>query len=214
MFAKRVGGGFGGKQELLTEDLVALAVLKTGKPVAYEFSRSDQFTIAPSRHPMRVSVRAGADADGTLTALAIDVLSDAGAYGNHSIGVMFHGCAESMAVYRAATKRVDAEAVYTNNVPSGAFRGYGLGQIIFAVESAMDQLADRLGMDPSSFGGATSSFPETILSTGTSRTVISSSAATGWTSASTSSTVHCQADAERLHRLGRVGGSVGAWQLP
>lgn len=62
VFAKRVGGGFGGKQELLTEDLVALAVLKTGKPVAYEFSRSDQFTIAPSRHPMRVSVRAGADA--------------------------------------------------------------------------------------------------------------------------------------------------------
>lgn len=151
VFAKRVGGGFGGKQELLTEDLVALAVLRTGRPVAYEFSRSDQFTIAPSRHPMRVSVRAGADADGTLTALAIDVLSDAGAYGNHSIGVMFHGCAESMAVYRAATKRVDAEAVYTNNVPSGAFRGYGLGQIIFAVESAMDQLADRLGMDPFEF---------------------------------------------------------------
>ncbi len=58
------------------------------------------------------------------------------------------GAAESMAVYRAATKRVDAEAVYTNNVPSGAFRGYGLGQIIFAVESAMDQLANRLGMDP------------------------------------------------------------------
>ena len=151
VFATRVGGGFGGKQEMLTEDLVALAVLRTGRPVQYEFSRSDQFTIAPSRHPMQVSVRVGADTSGQLSALAIDVLSDAGAYGNHSVGVMFHGCTESIAVYRCPTKRVDAEAVYTNNVPSGAFRGYGLGQVIFAVESAMDQLARELGIDPFEF---------------------------------------------------------------
>jgi putative selenate reductase molybdopterin-binding subunit len=151
VFTARVGGGFGGKQEMLTEDLVALAVRKTGRPVQYEFSRSDQFTMAPSRHPMRVSVRLGADEHGHLNALAIDVLSDAGAYGNHSVGVMFHGCAESIAVYRCPNKRVDAEAVYTNNVPSGAFRGYGLGQIIFAVESAMDQLARKLGVDPFEF---------------------------------------------------------------
>ncbi|TSD48218.1 molybdopterin-dependent oxidoreductase [Rhodococcus sp. KBS0724] len=151
VFTARVGGGFGGKQEMLTEDLVALAVRKTQRPVQYEFSRSDQFTTAPSRHPMRVSVRLGADEHGRLSALAIDVLSDAGAYGNHSVGVMFHGCAESIAVYRCPNKRVDAEAVYTNNVPSGAFRGYGLGQIIFAVESAMDQLARKVGIDPFEF---------------------------------------------------------------
>ncbi|NIZ90782.1 molybdopterin-dependent oxidoreductase [Kineococcus rubinsiae] len=148
VFAARVGGGFGGKQELLTEDLVGLAVLRTGRPVQFELTRTEELTVVPVRHPMRVSVRLGADAQGVLTALAVDVLSDAGAYGNHSPGVMFHGCHESIAVYRCANKRVDARAVYTNNVPSGAFRGYGLGQVIFPLESALDDLARELGIDP------------------------------------------------------------------
>lgn len=148
VMAPRVGGGFGGKQELITEDIVLLAVRVTGRPAAYEMSRTDQFTIAPCRHPMRIRVTAAATPDGTLTALAIDVLSDAGAYGNHSAGVMFHGCSESVSLYRSPNKRVDAQCVYTNNLPSGAFRGYGLGQIIFAVESAMDDLAREIGMDP------------------------------------------------------------------
>ncbi|MDZ7883040.1 MAG: molybdopterin cofactor-binding domain-containing protein [Mycobacterium sp.] len=151
VFTRRVGGGFGGKQEMLTEDLVALAVLRLGVPVRYEFQRSDQFTVAPCRHPFRVDVTVAADGDGILSALAIDVLVDAGAYGNHSPGVMFHGCGESVAVYRSPNKRIDAQSVYTNNLPSGAFRGYGLGQVMFAIESAMDQLADRLGIDPFEF---------------------------------------------------------------
>lgn len=151
VFTKRVGGGFGGKQEMLTEDLVTLAVLRLGLPVRYEFRRSDQFTVAPCRHPFRVDVTVAADGDGILTALAIDVLVDAGAYGNHSPGVMFHGCGESVAVYRSPNKRVDARSVYTNNLPSGAFRGYGLGQVMFAVESAIDQLAQRLDIDPFEF---------------------------------------------------------------
>ena len=128
---------------MLTEDLVALAVLRLGRPVRYEFSRTDEFVAAPCRHPFRVDVTVAAGADGVLTALAVDVLIDAGAYGNHSPGVMFHGCGESVAVYRCANKRVDAQAVYTNNIPSGAFRGYGLGQVIFAIESALDELAQR-----------------------------------------------------------------------
>lgn len=144
----RVGGGFGGKQELIVEDLVALATLRTGRPVQYEMSREDQFTIVPCRHPMTVSVELGAAADGVLTAMRVDVLTDTGAYGNHAPGVMFHGCHESVAVYRCPNKRVDAEAVYTHNLPSGAFRGYGLGQVIFAIESAMDDLARKLGIDP------------------------------------------------------------------
>ena len=147
VFAGRVGGGFGAKQEMLTEDLVTLAVLRLGRPVRYEFTRSDQFTMAPCRHPFRIDVTAAADGDGVLTALGVDVLVDAGAYGNHSTGVMFHGCGESVSLYRCANKRVDARAVYTNNLPSGAFRGYGLSQMIFAVESALDELALRLGID-------------------------------------------------------------------
>ncbi|OBA37633.1 molybdopterin-dependent oxidoreductase [Gordonia sp. 852002-51296_SCH5728562-b] len=148
VFSARVGGGFGGKQELLTEDLVAIAVLRTGMPVAYEMSRTDEMTRTTYRHPFRVAVDLGADADGRLRAMKVDVLSDAGAYGNHSMGVMFHACAESVSVYNCPVKRIDAEVVYTNNPPSGAFRGYGLGQVILAVESAMDELAIALDIDP------------------------------------------------------------------
>ncbi|WP_378147169.1 molybdopterin-dependent oxidoreductase [Cnuibacter sp. UC19_7] len=148
VFTARVGGGFGGKQELLTEDVVTLAVLRTGRPVSYEFTRADEFTVAPCRHPMRVSVELGATAEGRLTGLAIDVLSDTGAYGNHSIGVLWHSVGETVSLYDVAAKRIDAEVVYTNNIPSGAFRGYGLGQVLFAIESALDELAVKTGIDP------------------------------------------------------------------
>jgi CO/xanthine dehydrogenase Mo-binding subunit/aerobic-type carbon monoxide dehydrogenase small subunit (CoxS/CutS family) len=151
VFTKRVGGGFGGKQEQLTEDLVALAVLRTGRPVQYEFTRTDEFLRAPLRHPMRVSVTAAGTRDGLLTALAVDQLMDTGAYGNHGRGVMFHAVHESVAVYRCANVRIDAQSVYTNNPPSGAFRGYGLGQVIFAIESAIDELARKLDLDPIEF---------------------------------------------------------------
>ncbi len=148
VFTARVGGGFGGKQEILTEDVVTLAVLKTGLPVQFEFTRTDEFTLAPCRHPMRVSVELGATSDGKLTAIAVDVLSDTGAYGNHGPGVMFHSVGETVSIYTAPNKKVDAEVVYTNNIPSGAFRGYGLGQVVFGIESAMDELAYELDIDP------------------------------------------------------------------
>ncbi len=148
VFTKRVGGGFGGKQEMLTEDLVALAVLRTGRPVSYEMSRTEEFIRTSVRHPLRVRVSLGATANGLLTAMKIDVLSDTGAYGNHAVGVLFHGCSESISLYNCPVKRLDAEVVYTNNTPSGAFRGYGLGQVILGVESAMDELAIRTGIDP------------------------------------------------------------------
>ena len=144
----RVGGGFGGKQEMLTEDLVALAVLATGRPVRWELTRTEQFTATTTRHPMRVRVRLGARADGTLTAIDLQVLSNTGAYGNHAGGVLHHGCNEVIAVYRCANKRVDGYSVHTHTLPAGAFRGYGLSQTIFAVESAMDELARALDLDP------------------------------------------------------------------
>ena len=144
----RIGGGFGAKQELLVEDVVALAALRTGRPVQLELTREEQFTAATTRHPMCVEVTLGARADGELTALRLRVLADTGAYGNHSAGVLFHSVNESLAVYRCPNKQVDAVSAYTNTVPSGAFRGYGLTQTIFAVESAMDELAHQLGIDP------------------------------------------------------------------
>ena len=144
----RVGGGFGGKQEMLVEDVVALAALRTGRPVKLELTREEQFTATTTRHPITVAVKLGARRDGTLTAIALRAVSNTGAYGNHAGGVLHHGCGESIAVYNIPAKRVDGYAVYTNTVPAGAFRGYGLSQLIFAVESAIDELACRLGIDP------------------------------------------------------------------
>ncbi|MCX4671887.1 molybdopterin-dependent oxidoreductase [Streptomyces sp. NBC_01381] len=149
--AGRVGGGFGGKQEMLTEDIVVLAALKLRRPVKLEYTRAEQFYGATTRHPFTIGIKLGARADGTLTAIQMRVVSNTGAYGNHGPAVMFHSVGESFAVYRAPHKKVDAYSVYTNGVPAGAFRGYGLGQVTFAVESAMDELARRLDMDPLAF---------------------------------------------------------------
>ncbi len=148
VFAARVGGGFGGKQELLCEDLVAIAAMRTGQPVRIEFSREEQFAAATTRHPMRLRVRLGASASGELTAMHLELLSNTGAYGNHGAAVMYHACNESLGVYRCPNVKVDAQVAYTHTMPAGALRGYGLSQSIFAVESAMDELARRLGIDP------------------------------------------------------------------
>ncbi len=150
----RVGGGFGGKQEMLVEDVVALAVLRlaergTPAPVQLELTREEQFTSRPVPAPdagrgrarRRRRRRADRDAASTCSATPAPTATT-------PPGVLFHGCHESVALYRCANKRVDAEAVYTHQVPSGAFRGYGLGQVIFAIESALDELAREAGLSP------------------------------------------------------------------
>jgi CO/xanthine dehydrogenase Mo-binding subunit len=148
VIAKRVGGGFGGKQEMLTEDIVALAVLRTGRPVQLELTREEEFTAATTRHPMTITVKLGATRDGTLTALQMTTVANTGGYGNHAFGVLFHSCEEAVTAYRCPAKKVDAVSVYTTTVPAGAFRGYGMSQAGFAVECAIDELARRLRIDP------------------------------------------------------------------
>jgi putative selenate reductase molybdopterin-binding subunit len=147
VFCKRVGGGFGGKQEVITEDLVALATLDTKRPVCFEYTREEEFTTASPRHPMKATVKLGARADGTLTAFQFRNVSNTGAYGNHGGETLFAAGA-AIAIYRCPNKRFDAYSIYTNNVPSGALRGYGMTQPAFAVESAMDELAIALDLDP------------------------------------------------------------------
>ncbi|MGH2601147.1 MAG: molybdopterin-dependent oxidoreductase, partial [Dehalococcoidia bacterium] len=151
VFCERVGGGFGGKQELLTEDIVVLATLKTGRPVKLEFTREEEFIGTVTRHPMKIHVKAGARRDGTLTAVRMQVVSNTGAYGNHGGETLYHACGDSIGVYRCPNKKVDGYAVYTNMVPAGAFRGYGISQTIFAMESAIDELARSLQIDPIEF---------------------------------------------------------------
>ena len=147
VFCKRVGGGFGGKQELISEDLPALAALDTGRPVSWEYTREEEFTTASPRHAMKVTVKLGAKADGTLTAVHFSNVSNTGAYGNHGGETLFAGGAAVMQ-YRCPNKKFDGFAVYTNTVPGGALRGYGMTQPTFAVESAMHELALALDMHP------------------------------------------------------------------
>lgn len=147
VFTKRVGGGFGAKQEVFTEDLCLLATIDTGRPVQWEFTREEEFYGASPRHPMRINVKLGAQADGTLTAMQMDVTTNTGAYGNHG-GEVLYASSNAMTWYRCRNKQYDGRAVYTNNVPSGAMRGYGAVQTTFAIESAIDELAAALGIDP------------------------------------------------------------------
>ncbi|MFO0879490.1 MAG: molybdopterin-dependent oxidoreductase [Gemmataceae bacterium] len=148
VFSECVGGGFGGKQELLTEDLCVLAALKTGRPVAWEFTRTEQFCASTTRHPMKITIKLGATRDGTLTAMQIHTLSNTGAYGNHGGEVLASSLGSSLATYRCPNKKGTGYAVYTNTVPSGAFRGYGATQAAFAIESALDELGRQLEIDP------------------------------------------------------------------
>jgi putative selenate reductase molybdopterin-binding subunit len=148
VFTERVGGGFGGKQEMLTEDLCVLATLKTGRPVKWEFTREEQFIGATTRHQMTAKVRLGARCDGTLTAIEVRVVSNTGAYGGHGGETLAAALSGPLAAYRCPNKKADGYAVYTNMVPAGGFRGYGSSQTTFAIECAIDDLAIKLGLDP------------------------------------------------------------------
>jgi putative selenate reductase molybdopterin-binding subunit len=148
VYTERVGGGFGAKQEMLCEELCAFATLDLRRPVKWELTRSEQFIGATTRHPYKMRVKLGATREGILTAMYLQAVSNTGAYGNHGGEVLGHSLNESIALYRCPNKKADGYAIYTNTVPSGAFRGYGITQSSFGIECAMDELARKLEMDP------------------------------------------------------------------
>jgi putative selenate reductase molybdopterin-binding subunit len=147
----RIGGGFGGKQEMLIEDLCAHLTIATGRPVRFEYTRAQEFTSARSRHPMVLTYRAGVNRDGTLHALDLHVVSNTGAFGTHGLTVCSVSGLRGLATYRCTHMQFTAEVVYTNLPTPGAFRGYGAPQAEFALESLMEEIADALGMDPVEF---------------------------------------------------------------
>lgn len=148
VFTERVGGGFGGKQEMVSEDLVLFATMKLGRPVKWEWTREDEFLGATTRHQMTTHVKIGARKDGTLTALDVRVVSNTGAYGNHGSETLGAAMASPIAAYRCENKKGAGYAVYTNMIPGGGFRGYGASQTTFAIECAIDELARLLDIDP------------------------------------------------------------------
>lgn len=147
----RVGGGFGGKQEMITEPIAALLALQTGTPVKYEYSREEEFFASRLRHPQTLHLKTGVRRDGRLTAQALHVLTNTGAYGTHALTVAGNTGTKPLPLYRAPHVSFQADIVYTNLPVAGAFRGYGAPQGFFAVESQMDEVAGAVGMDPVEF---------------------------------------------------------------
>lgn len=144
----RIGGGFGVKQEVLIEDLAALVTIRTGRPAQMVYTREEEFISSRTRHPMRIRVRLGAKSDGTLHALDMEVLSNTGAYGTHSLTVLSNVGSKTLPLYNKAPHvRFSGDAVYTNLPVGGAYRGYGATQGYFALETAVDRLAEELGVD-------------------------------------------------------------------
>jgi len=144
----RIGGGFGGKQTAATEIFPAIVTLKTGKPAKLIYNRSETHTCTTSRHGMRLKVKMGSDLEGNIKGFSIDILSNTGAYGEHAPTVTKLVAFKTSPLYDKAAVKYDAKIVYTNTMPGGAFRGYGATQGTFAVESAINELAKKLGIDP------------------------------------------------------------------
>jgi putative selenate reductase molybdopterin-binding subunit len=147
VYKAQIGGGFGNKQEILSEDLCALATLRTGKTVQWEFTRKEEFTATNSRHAMTIKIKSGVKSDGTLIAQDMKVIGNTGAYGNHGQTVVFLSGYIPLGLYRCPNKRFRGFAVYTNTMPAGGFRGYGATQGTFAMECQIDEIAKKLNID-------------------------------------------------------------------
>ena len=201
----RIGGGFGGKQEVMIEDIAAHLTIATGRPVLFEYTRAEEFFASRSRHPMRIRMKTGVKSDGTITANQMYCLTDTGANGAHALTVTGNTGHKAMALYvgdgpyrENPNIRFTADIVYTNHPPAGAFRGYGVPQGFWAVDRHIENIARELGLDPISFRlknalreGELQPFstawsegrepsPETIETCGLETCVAQGSAVVGW----------------------------------
>ncbi len=145
----RIGGGFGAKQTVVAEVYAAIVTMKTGKPAKMIYTRYESQIASSPRHEMEIKVRIGADKNGLIQAIDVYTLSNTGAFGEHgptTVGLSGH---KSIPLYgRAKAFRFAYDVVYTNHMSAGAYRGYGATQGLFAVESAVNELAAKLHMDP------------------------------------------------------------------
>lgn len=145
----RIGGGFGGKQSLATEFFPAVVTMKTGKAAKIVYTREETTLCTTTRHQMKVNIKVGAMNDGTIKAIDMEVLSNQGAYGEHSKTTMAPAGYKTIPLYnKADAYRFHGYTVYTNQPTAGAFRGFGVTQGIFAIEGIVNKLAHKLNMDP------------------------------------------------------------------
>jgi CO/xanthine dehydrogenase Mo-binding subunit/aerobic-type carbon monoxide dehydrogenase small subunit (CoxS/CutS family) len=142
-----IGGGFGGKEDIMGQIHAALLARATGRPVKILYDRAESMLAHPKRHATVIRIKTGAKKNGRLTAVQAELVGDAGAYASLSTKVLKRATTHATGPYDIANAKVDCYAMYTNNPPSGAFRGFGVTQSAFAVESNMDILAHELGLD-------------------------------------------------------------------
>jgi selenium-dependent xanthine dehydrogenase len=143
-----IGGGFGGKEDIMGQIHAALLAQATRRPVKILYDRDESLLAHPKRHATVIRIKTGARRDGRLTAVQAELVGDAGAYASLSTKVLTRATTHATGPYEVPHARIDCYAMYTNNPPAGAFRGFGVTQSAFAVESNMDMLAHELGMDP------------------------------------------------------------------
>ena len=147
----RIGGGFGVKQEMLIEDIVAHLTITTGRPVRLELTREEEFISSRTRHPQTVTFKTGVDADGKLTAQELRIVANTGPYGSHGLTVQMVSGLRGLSSYNCPVKKFDCRVAYTNIPVPGAYRGYGAPQALFALEAHMEDIAAELGMDSIEF---------------------------------------------------------------
>ena len=148
MVMSTVGGGFGGKEDMLYQGMLALAAIRTRRPVRYVFTREESIAASAKRHPFRIRYTMGLKKNGRITATRMHMVADGGAYAMSTPGVMNKSAILGPGPYAIDNVQVDSIGVYTNNTPSGAFRAFGAFQSEFATEAHLDLCAERLGMDP------------------------------------------------------------------
>ncbi len=142
-----VGGGFGGKEDMSVQHHAALLGYLTKQPVKVTLSRQESILVHPKRHPMKMTVTTACDREGHITAVRMKVISDTGAYASLGGPVLQRACTHAAGPYNFDNIDIEGYAVYTNNVPSGAFRGFGVTQTMFASEANLSLLAEKIGMD-------------------------------------------------------------------
>lgn len=143
-----VGGGFGGKEDVTVQHHAALVAYLTKRPVKVKLSRAESLLIHPKRHPMEMEFTMGCDENGIIQGVTANIIADTGAYASLGGPVLERACTHASGPYHYENFQVDGYAYYTNNPPAGAFRGFGVTQTCFAVESLLNEMAERMGISP------------------------------------------------------------------
>lgn len=148
VISKFVGGGFGGKEDLSVQHHAALLAWRSGRPVKLTLSRAESMSVHPKRHPMEMDYTTACDENGKLTAVRVRLVADTGAYASLGGPVLQRACTHAAGPYQIDNVDIEGRAIYTNNIPSGAFRGFGVTQTCFAMESNLNLLARAAGISP------------------------------------------------------------------